>query len=120
MFAHSSSTSRSGGSSGFPVSVARSYARGDDLLDERREQRLEAALLVRGRAEVGRVAAAVEEALGAQFGRQRRGEDAGVGVGGEHRLGGRVDASSGSGRRAAATPGTRRAAVVAGRLECPA
>src|SRR6266508_804134 len=35
---------------------------GDDLLDKRREEWLEAALLVRGRAEIGGVTTAVEEA----------------------------------------------------------
>ncbi len=67
---------------------------GDDLLYESGEQWLEAALLVSRRAEVGGVPAAVEEPVGAEFGRHRRREHAGVDVGDQHRLGGRVDAAS--------------------------
>ena len=62
-----------------PVSV-RGRRRDDDLLDERCEERLQAALLVSGSAEVGGVAAAVEEALGAELGAHGRGQHAGVGV----------------------------------------
>ena len=68
MLAHSSRTSRSGGSSGFPVSAVSVVRVRDDLLDERREERLEAALLVCGRAEVRGVRAAVEQSVGAEFG----------------------------------------------------
>ena len=94
MLAHSSSTSSSGGSSGLPGLRRAVVGVGDDLLDERGEQRLEAALLVGRRAEVGGVPAAVEEPVGAEFGRHRGREHAGVDVGVEHGLGGRVDAAS--------------------------
>ena len=94
MLAHSSSTRSSGGSSGFPVSRRAVVGVGDDLLYESGEQRLEAALLVSRRAEVGGVPAAVKEPVGAEFGRHRRREHTGVDVGVQHRLGGRVDAAS--------------------------
>ena len=71
MFAHSSRTSRSGGSSGLPGLGRAVVGAGDDLLNERREERLQPALLVRRRAEVRRVVAAVEEPLGSEVGRQR-------------------------------------------------
>ncbi len=118
MLAHSSRTSRSGGSSGLPVSVRALVGGGDDLLDERREERLQAALLVRGRAEVGVWRPPSRSRSARRSRRQGGGEHAGVGVGDRGRSRRWCRCSDVSARRGCGSPRTQCARLgVPSRLE---